>query len=251
MIFGKKKIIEAQAKELEELQRQLSLAEEKNSALETELNGLKSKELAIAKAITDANLAAEGILQKAQEESGKSKEKAEKELADAESMSSSIRSSAEDTATRVVAAAEEKAATVISEAEKTSAKLVSEAENKKEDILAEAETKCQQRLRETEDEVRSYAEILVKLNENMKEQAKLAQEASERYAAFYAQMSSSIPGIMSSITAAQLPETTKKAEQPILSATAIEGKVITVSDILVQEPLIETVSTEDILNSVS
>lgn len=238
MLFGKQKIIEAQAKELEELKKQLSLAEEKNNSLEKELADLRSKELAIAKAMTDANLAAENILSQAREESEKTREKADKELEDAEALSNSIAESANETASKVIKEAEDKAANVISDAEA-----------KGNDLLADAETKCQKRLQDTEDEVRSYASILVKLNENMKEQAKLAQEASERYAAFYEQMSKSIPGIMNSITSSQLPEANRSPK----SDNCPDGSdsVIRVSDILTVESEKAEASTEDILNSIS
>lgn len=237
-MFGKKKIIETQKKELDELKKLLAAAEEKNASLEKELDEIKLKELAIARSITNANLAAEDILAQAREESGRVKEQAEKELAEAQTHSSSITSSAE-----------EKAMNVVSEAEKRAADVVSQAETKSKDILAEAEAQSQKRIQDTEDEVRSYASILVKLNENMKEQAKLAQEASERYAAFYNQMSKSIPGIMSSITGAQLAEGVKEVPE---NTTEKAEPTVKVSDILPEETApSESVSTEDILNSIS
>lgn len=238
MIFGKNKIIEAQIKEISDLKKQLVAADEKIESLEKELGEIKSKELAIAKAITTANLAAEDILAQAREESGKVKEKAEKELSDAQAQASSLTASASEKASLVMAEAEEKASTV-----------VSEAESKGKDILAEAEAKSQKKIQDTEDEVRSYATILVRLNENMKEQAKLAQEASERYAAFYEQMSQSIPGIMNSIKGAQLTDATDIKER---SCTGQENNenVMTVSDILTDGTEEESASTEDILNSI-
>lgn len=231
MLFGK-------TKKIEELEKQLSCSEEKIASLEKELADMKLREFAIAKAMTDANVAAETILAQAREESGKTKEQARLELAEAETRSGSIRAEANEKASRVVAEAEEKAA-----------KVVSEAEGKGNTILAEAEEKSQKRLKETEDEVRSYAEVLVKLNENMKEQARLAQEASERYAAFYHQMSVSLPGIMSSLTGGQLPEgeLNGKIAEP---ASKSDASVTKVSDILAGDPVAETVSTEDILNSI-
>ena len=238
MLFGKKKIIEAQTREMNDLKKQLSDAEAKCAAVEKELQELKTKELAIAKAITNANLAAEDILSQAREESGRVKEQAEKELENAQEQSSTIKSSAEEKALHVIAEAEEKASMVMSEAE-----------SKGKDILAEAEAKSQKRILDTEEEVRSYAEILVKLNENMKEQAKLAQEASERYAAFYNQMSKSIPGIMNSITGAQLPEKTHSEEES-LSPTDSKESIITVSDILSEEVDEKSISTDDILKGI-
>lgn len=242
MLFGRAKLIE-------DLKKQLSSSEEKVAALEKEISELKAREFAVAKAMTDANVAAQNIVAQAKEESGKTKEKAKKELADAETQSGSIRSKAKEKASKVVAEAEEKAAKVVSQANEKGEKLISEAEEKGQSILAEAEEKSQRRLQETEDEVRSYASVLVKLNENMKEQARLAQEASEKYAAFYQQMSLSLPGIMNSLTN-QLPEGEQKEEQKT-DGSEKTGPVTKVSDILSADAGKETVSTEDILNSIS
>lgn len=239
MLFGNRKMVETLTKELEELKSKLSEKDARIEALTNELDELKKRELAISKALTDANLAAEGIKSTAREESAKVKEQAEKELTDAQEQSKLLTSEAEEKASKVIADAEEMASLV-----------VSDAEDKGKDILAEAEAKSQKRLQDTEDEVRSYASILVKLNENMKEQAKLAQEASERYAAFYEQMSKSIPGIMSTISGAQLPEpkTESAGEKKI---TGERGNVIKVDDILTVETGESSVTTEDILNSIS
>lgn len=239
MLFGKQKIIDAQVKELEDLKKQLSEATEKNSALEKEVNEMKLREFAVAKAMTDANLAAEGILSQAREESGKVKEEAEKTLNDAAVQSNTI-----------TATASEKASQLIAEAEQKASDVVSEAESKGKGILAEAEAKSQKRIQDTEDEVRSYASVLVKLNENMKEQARLAQEASKRYAAFYEEMSKAIPGIMNSITNAQLPEADTSSVTDRIDRSKEEPSV-TVSDILTGETDNNTVSTEDILNSIT
>ena len=243
MLFGRAKLIE-------DLKKQLSASEDKVASLEKEIAQLKARELAVGKALTDANVAAETIKAQAKEESGKTKEKAKKELADAQTQSNAIRSQAKEKASKVVAEAEEKAALVVSQASEKSEKLVSEAEEKGQSILAEAKEESQRRLQETEDEVRSYASVLVKLNENMKEQARLAQEASEKYASFYKQMSLSLPGIMNSLTVNQLSEgdhpEEKKAEKPEQT-----GSVTKVSDILSAEAATETVSTKDILNSIS
>lgn len=209
MIFGKGKVIAGQAKEIEELKQKLA-------SMEQELSGYKAKEAAIARTMTDAALTAQNMVTKAETESAELKSAAEKEAGE-------MRAAAE----KDVNDLKEQSSTIISDAEKKSG-----------EIIEAAEAESEKKRRETEEEVRSYAGILQKLNENMLEQARLAEEASRKYAAFYEQMSKAMPGLLGTAPA-MLAE--KKAEP--------DGDVITVSGIAGAEPAGET-TTDDILNAI-
>ena len=216
MFWNNKKKIAEQEKELEELKARLAEAEQKNAALTEEVNTLKGREAAVGRVMTDASFMAEGILSRAKEESDKVMEKAAQDADDVRIKSESL----------------------VTEAQEKGDKLVSEAQAKGQKLVEEAEEKSRQRLKETENEIRDYAAVLTKLNNNMKEQARLAEEASKRYAAFYEEMARALPGILGS-AAMELPGAEKAADtaaSPVRLSDIVpdssDGKDITTDEIL-------------------
>lgn len=211
MIFGKGKLIAEQAKELEELRQKLA-------GMEQELNSYKEKEAAIARTMTDAALTAQNMVVKAETESAELKSAAEKAAGELR-----------ETAQKEVDELRERSSTIISDAEKKGG-----------EIIEAAEAESEKKRKETEEEVRSYAGILQKLNENMKEQARLAEEASKKYAAFYEQMSKAMPGLLSNAAPAMIGSAKETEEKA--------GDVITVSGLTGGEAE-GTATTDDILNA--
>ena len=191
-MFKKKRIIAEQTKTIADLTAKNADLLQETETLKDKIAEYQRMETAISKAITDAALTADRIIEDAHRESDEIHDAAQKDFMDSQKQGSALMDTAYE---------------------------------KARDIVKDAEGQSKKKLLDTDAAVAAYVELLNQFNENMKEQAKQAEENAKKYAEYYSKLSSTLPELFS-----EVPTLSEKAaavkEEPLPDPEGDPGQLM-------------------------
>ncbi len=166
MFFRKKRLIEEQARTIEELNEKLQNQQKLMDDFKVELDAFKQREQAISRAMTDAAETATRIVTDAQKESDDIHDSAQKDFMESQKKGESVVQSAYENAR---------------------------------DIIKDAEMTRDQKIKETDEAVCAYVKLLNQFNESMKEQARQAEENMKKLSDYYTRLNNALPELFAEV----------------------------------------------------
>ena len=181
-MFGKKKrMIEEQRQKIAELEERIKGLTVQNEQFSARVAEVEQRESGIGRAISEATITADRMIEDAQRQAGALLEQAQKDT-DA--------------------------------AKRDAENLVDDAYRNARDIVKEAETEGERKLDEVQNRIDTYAALLHTYDRMVQEQIQIAQENAKRFAELSRALHEAVPQILSAEGTLQEPETAPALEEP-------------------------------------
>ncbi len=181
-MFGKKqRMIEEQRQKIEELERQIRELTEEKARMTDRVAEVERRESGIGRAISEATVTADRMIEDAQRRAG---------------------------------AMLEQAQTDCDAAKRDAENMVDDAYRNARDIVKEAETEGERKLGEVQERIDTYAALLNTYDRMVQEQILIAQENAKQFAELSRALHEAVPQILSAEGTLQEPETAPALEEP-------------------------------------